>query len=44
MGMAEFQRTIDDFPIRYKKRRPHESPEILAPIEKFHCSKLARFA
>jgi hypothetical protein len=23
MGMAEFQRTIDDFLIRYKKRRPH---------------------
>jgi hypothetical protein len=23
MGMAEFQRTIDDFFIRYKKRRPH---------------------
>jgi hypothetical protein len=23
MDMAEFQRTIDDFLIRYKKRRPH---------------------
>jgi hypothetical protein len=44
MGMAEVQRAIDDFLIRYKKRRPHWSREVLAPHEKFHCSKLAKFA
>jgi hypothetical protein len=44
MRMAEFRRTIDDFLISYKKRRPHWSPEVLAPHEKFPCSKLARFA
>jgi hypothetical protein len=39
-----FSARLTIFSIRYKKRRPHWSPEVLAPHKKFHCSKLARFA
>jgi hypothetical protein len=41
MSLAEFQRVMDEYLVWYSKRRPHWPLEILAPHEKFHCSKLA---
>jgi hypothetical protein len=41
MGLAQFQRVMDDYLVRYTKRRTQCSREGLTPHEKFYAPKLA---